>query len=127
MCSGGRGEAARVSARTSTREDSFSRCCPGGGRDRETGGGGGRRGPECAPLLPAATRAGETGLAAAPPGLGDAGCGPRAEPRGTWRARAGRRVTVQGPGPQQAGTTWLPGLKLPVAELTSPRGGRVEG
>lgn len=128
MCSRGRGKLPGRARRPPRGRTPSQQVLPGRwegiGKRR---GGPGVAGAEGAPLLPAATRAGRLGLAAAPPRLGDAGWGPRAEPRGTWRAGAGRRVTVRGPGPQQAGKTWLPGLKLPVAELTSPRGRRVEG
>lgn len=121
-------EAARVSARTSTREDSF----PAGaarevGGDRETGGGRGSPGRNARRfcLLPRGQGGWAWQLRRRDWGM------PGGAPVRSRAARGapgpGRRVTVRGPGPQQAGTTWLLGLKLPVAELTSPRGGRVEG
>ena len=67
-------------------------------------------------------------------GVGPTRGGPHPAPALSVRSRAargvrrpGRRGTLRGPGPERAWTTWLPGLKPAVAELTCARGGRVEG
>lgn len=100
-------------------------------------GTGGRGSPGWKALLAACHESREAGPGSCAAGGGDAGWAPpepHPAPALSVRSRAargaprpGRRGTLRGPGPERAWTTWLPGLKPVVAELTSARGGRVEG